>query len=144
MTTGTQLRRKGAAVVEFAICFPIVAAIIVAGMDITQVLRAKQAVVEATHETARVVATNEADEHQFRKFATDLLALKDLSGATVTVDPPPSPKLDRVTPITVSVSIPIDSNCTLIPHYFAPLTLNSQSTVSREFGDFPKILSDDD
>ena len=135
--------RKGAAVVEFAICFPVVAAIIVAGMDITQVLRAKQAVVEATHETARVVATNEADEHQCRQLAIDMLALKDLSGATVTFAPPPSPQLERGTPITVSVSIPIDGNCTLITQYFTSLTLDSQSTVSRELGGFPQIALDD-
>lgn len=143
MKTRSRIGRRGAAVVEFAICFPVVALVIIAAMDFTQVLRAKQAVVEVTHETARVVATNEADEDQFRQLAIDMLALKELSSATVTFDPPPSPQTERGTPIAVSISVPIDGNCTLITHYFTSLTLESQSIVSRELGDLPEMSSDD-
>ncbi len=136
MANQTQSKaRQGAAVVEFAICLPVILFIVFAGMDVTTVLRAKQVVVETTHETARVVATNEVNEDQCRQFAIDLLSQKDLTGSTVDFDPVPSVGMPRGTPITVTISVPVAGNCTVISRLFTSLAVESQSTVSREIGD---------
>lgn len=136
--------RKGAATVEFAICLPLIVLIIVAGLDVHRILRLKQDVVEVTHETARVTATNEVDEHQARQFALDLLKQKNLANPTVAFDPVPSSDLPRGTPITVSISIPVAGNRTLISRLFTSHFLVSRSTVSREIGDIPLLPESDD
>jgi TadE-like protein len=128
--------RRGAALVELAICLPIVVFILFAGMDVTTLLRMNQAIVETTHETARILATNEVNEAQCRQFATDLLTGKNLSNATVQFDPVPTPDMPRGTPISISITVPVTGNCTLISQLYSSLTLRSQSTVTREIGDF--------
>jgi Flp pilus assembly protein TadG len=128
--------RDGAAVVEFAMCLPVIVFIIFAGMDVTTLIRAKQAVVETTHETARIVAANEASEAQCRQFAVAALARKNYSKATIDFSPALSATMLRGTPITISISIPVAGNCPLLSHLYGSLTLDAQSTVSREIGDF--------
>lgn len=120
-----------------AICLPIVVVIVLAGMDVATLVRTNQDVVEITHETARVIATNAASEDQCRQIATELAQKKNLSSPVVTIIPPPSPSQKRGTPITVSVTVPVDSNCTLFMHLFTSLSLDSSSTVCREIGDLP-------
>lgn len=127
--------RKAAAVVELAICLPVIVFIILAGIDVTTLVRNRQAIVEVTHETARVIATNEVNEDQCRQFAIDLLDQKNFSVPTIDFDPAPSTDLPRGTPVTVAISVPVDANCTLISHLFPSLTLDARATVSREIGD---------
>lgn len=136
--------QRGTAVVELAICLPIIVLIIVAGLDVHRVLRVKQDLVEVTHETARVIATNELTETEGRQFALRLVEQNSLSNPTVLIEPAPSPDMPRGTPITVSVSIPVDGNLTMMTQLFFSRSLVARSTVIRELGELPPIpLSDD-
>jgi hypothetical protein len=136
--------RQGAAVVEFAICLPVIVFLVFVAIDITNLLCGRQRVVEALHETARVVATNDLSEAQARQFAIDLLRQEGLSNATITFHPAPSAGLRRGTPISVSLTIPIDGNCTMVSHLFLSLSLSARATVSREIGDLRVSISDKD
>lgn len=120
--------------VEFAVCLPVLSFIILASMETVGVIRAAQGVVEATHETARMVAATEIDAIQAQKFATDMLKLRKLEGAHISFRPPPSPDIPRGTPVTVTISVPVSGNCTIISGLFADRTLGATSTISRELG----------
>jgi len=113
-------------------------------MDVLNVVRAKQALVEVTHETARVISTNEVDENQCRLFATELLQKNGLSEATIVLDPSPSSSLRRGSRISVSISIPISGNVTTISQLFRNVILAADSTVNREIGEFPLNMDSDD
>lgn len=100
--------------------------------------------VEVTHETARVISTNDVDENQCRLFATELLQKNGLSDATIVFDPSPSSSLRRGSRVSVSISVPISGNVTTFSRFFGNVTLAADSTVNREVGEFPLNMDSND
>lgn len=128
--------RRGAAVVELAVCLPILLLVILCGMDAVQVIRTKQAAIEAVHETARIVAINAVDEQGARNTADKLLRAKGLRNASVEFSPPPSLSMSRGTPMSIRLSVPVEDNCTPMLKLFANQTVEARTTVVRELGAF--------
>ncbi len=135
--------RRGAAVVEFAVCLPVVAMIILMCMDSVQVVRTKQALVETVHEMSRVLAVSDVDRQEAERIGHELLEKKGISGATLSFEPIPSADLPRGTTLFVEISAPVAGNCTLISGLFSSRSLEANSTVSREVGDtrLPPVIT---
>jgi hypothetical protein len=123
--------------VELAVCLPVLTLLFMATFDMIDVMRSNQALVEATHELARVFAATDSDATRVNLFLSRVLTQKQLHQAQLTVDPPSSHLLARGTPITVQLSIPVTANCLNITGLFTGRTLSTSSTVSRELGPAP-------
>lgn len=129
-----QDQRRGAAVVEFAVCLPVITVLVLGVIDLVSVIRTNQAVVEATHEVARVFAATEVDAKRAEDFVQQVFASKGLHEPRLSILPQPSPTMVRGTPMLVRVEVPAGLNSTNISGLFRGKTLNAECMVSRELG----------
>jgi len=105
-------RRKGTAIVEFAVVFPLFLLLIIGAIDIGRSISVRHTMIEAVRGATRLYAVRGlTDGPKMQDVeATIDKAMSDarLSGYSVSFDPPPSASLEALTPVTVTLAIPYD------------------------------------
>ncbi len=122
--------RRGAALVEFAIVFPLVLLIFAGMIEISRVLLLQHSADTAAYEGARSAMVPGATAGEATQAARALLLAAGLKSATVTVTPL---VVTEATPlITVRVEIPISPNAWISPSWFKESKVISESTLFSE------------
>jgi Flp pilus assembly protein TadG len=107
MRPSTTRKRKGAALVEFAMVFPLFILLAVAAIDVGRAIMVKHKLVEAARAGCRLyILKDEPSEEDVTDIVDRVMAGSNLQGHTVTMDPNSSNDIERLQPVTVSVSIP--------------------------------------
>jgi Flp pilus assembly protein TadG len=83
-----QRRRRGAAVVELAICLPLLFTIIFGCIEACNMIFLKQALTAAAYEGALVAVRPGVDEAEVLQRIDDVLTARGISGSAVTIDGP--------------------------------------------------------
>ena len=123
-------KRRGAALVEFAIVFPLVLLIFAGMIEISRVLLLQHSADTASYEGARSAMVPGATVGEATQAARDLLLAAGLKSATVTVTPL---VITEATPlITVRVEIPISPNAWISPSWFKESKVVSETTLFSE------------
>jgi Flp pilus assembly protein TadG len=126
-------RRRGAAMVEFAIVAPLLFLLVLGIIEFTRMEMLTQTIIAAAQEGARsgvVPGSNSAD---VAAAANETLASGYVAAANVTVTPAEVAALKQGEPLTVTIAVPFDSNSWLpSPMFLRGKVLRSQCTMLRE------------
>ncbi len=103
-------KRIGAAVVEFAVCLPIIILIVFGSIEAASLLFLRQALVQASYEGVKTAVRRGGDESLAILAATDVLDGRSLEGFTIELEPSDVSTVERGQPITMIVSAPGEEN----------------------------------
>ena len=124
-------KREGAAVVEFAVCLPLIVLIVLGTIEAGSLLFLKQTLVQASYEGAKVaIATGDSD--QVESVVDAVAASRNLTGVNVQFTPSDLTSVPAGETITITISAPGDAN-SLIP--FGPFrnqTVQTSASMVRE------------
>jgi hypothetical protein len=122
--------RRGAALVEFAVVFPISLFIFAGMIEISRVLLLQHSADTAAYEGARSAMVPGATSGEATEAARALLQAAKLKSSKITVIPL---VITESTPlITVRVEIPISPNAWISPSWFKDIKVTSESTLFCE------------
>ena len=96
--------RRGVAVVEFALCVPILLVVIFAIIEFSRAMQIQQTVRQAAFEGARAGLALDAAASDATTAATSIATAAGLNSPTVTVSPNPLSYTSQTVQVTVSVS----------------------------------------
>jgi len=124
-------KREGAAVVEFAVCLPLIVLVVLGTIQAGSLLFLRQTLVQAAYEGAKVaIVTGDSDQVD---AVVDLVAAsRNLSEVNVQFTPSDIASVPAGETITVTLTAPGDEN-SLIPFgVFRNLTIEANASMVRE------------
>ena len=122
--------RRGAALVEFAVVFPMILLIFAGMIEISRILLLQHSADTAAYEGARSAMVPGATADEASQAARALLVAAGLKSSTITVTPL---VVTESTPlITVRVEIPISQNAWISPTWFKKSKVTSETTLFCE------------
>lgn len=125
-------KRQGAALVEFAVCLPVLMLVIVGAMEASHTIFLKQGLHAAAYEAIREAVRRRSDDGLANQRATDILTARSIRGAKVTFTPA-APSIAPVgTQVIVEVSAPVSANSPFIGKVIADRTLVSRVVMLKE------------
>lgn len=125
-----QSDRRGIATVEFAVCLPLIFAMVFGVIETANVVYLQNALTSAAYEASNVasVAGGTASDAQTR--AGQVLTALKANGATVTISPAVTSSTTLGTEITVTCSAPLSANSKLFGFVGSP-TLTARVVSQR-------------
>jgi Flp pilus assembly protein TadG len=126
-------KRRGAAVVEFAIVAPVLLLLLLGMIECGRMIMVQQSITTAAREGARTAIVEGTSASSATASVQSFLSGTGIRGATVTVGPNKTGSVPHGQPITVTVSVPF-SEVSWLPHpfFFGRKTLTSTATMRRE------------
>lgn len=124
-------QRAGAAVVEFAVCLPVIVLIVLGTIEAGSLLFLKQTIVQAAYEGAKV-AISTGDTEQAEAIVEAVAAGRNLQGVQVEFSPTDIANMPAGDPLTISISAPGDSNSFIPFGPFKNITVRTSATMVRE------------
>ena len=121
--------RQGAATVEFAIAISVLLMVIFASIEFVRLSIVKHSIEDASYVGAREAIVMGATVTDVQNAIDDHLAVFDIQGAVVTVNP--NPLDDDTDFVRVDVDAPISANAWIVPSFFTG-TLNGQTRMIAE------------
>ena len=128
--TNRRQHRRGSALVEFAICAPIIFSVIFASFEFCRVDMIRHTMDNAAYEGARKAIVPGATAATARDSANSLLAILSVRDAVVTISP--STITPQTPQVTVSIDVPLTRNSWGAPLFFNRKSLSASCTLSRE------------
>ncbi|MCC7419887.1 MAG: pilus assembly protein [Planctomycetaceae bacterium] len=124
--------RRGAALVEMAICVPLIVVIAFGAIEATNAIFLQQALTEAAHEGARTATSIGKTEEDARTRIEQILTAQAIHGAEVSIEPPISFDTPVGQIVTVTVSAPANNNSVGIQWYFKDAPLKGTVVMMRQ------------
>lgn len=122
--------RRGAVLVEFALCAPILFFFFFTAFEFSRVNMIRQSIENAAYEGSRRGIVPGATAADCKNAARVVLNSISARAATVTVSPPViGPNTDQV---TVRIDVPINENSWVAPFFFKDMTVSTAMTMKRE------------
>jgi len=129
----TRSRRRGTAIVEFAIVAPLFFLVILGIIEFGRMVMVQQILTNASREGARRAVLETATAPDVETVVADYLTKTSVPGATVRVDPGSLSGLGFGDPVTVTVSVPFDRvSWVPAPWFLGGKTLSAQSVMRAE------------
>ena len=125
-------RRQGAAVVEFAVCLPLILLVAFGAVEAAGMLFLRQTLVQAAYEGAKVIVRNEGTEDQSRAIMDAVIAGRRLQGVSIQFNPANPEAVELGVPITVTVSAPSDSNSLISFGFFRDRDISASAVFAKE------------
>ncbi|MEM8733553.1 MAG: TadE/TadG family type IV pilus assembly protein [Planctomycetota bacterium] len=124
--------RRGAAVVELAVCMPLIALLVFASLEGANMLFLRQAVVQSAYEAAKVAARADGSQARAQRLANDILASRNINPSQISFSPSNVDSLDAGTIFTVTVSAAGDQKSITTIGPFGGLNIEAQATMHKE------------
>lgn len=127
--------RRGAAVVEAAMCVPVAMILLFGTVELTRGIHLRQSMSVAAYEGGRAVTMPGASSDSVRSSVDQVMADRGVTEYTVAISPADVATTGRGELVTVSVAVPARSNAIVPLEYFTGRTanLNCSVTVMKEF-----------
>jgi Flp pilus assembly protein TadG len=125
-----RLERRGAVTVEFAFCVPVLLLFFFGSIEFARVNMIRQTIENAVYEGCRRGVVPGATADDCRAAAQSVLNGVAAQGADITVSPAVID--DDSHEVTVSVSVPINSNSWVAPFFFRDTSVSGAMTLRRE------------
>jgi Flp pilus assembly protein TadG len=122
--------RRGAVVVEMAICLPLLFFFFLTALEMSRVNMIRQTVENAVYEGSRRGVVPGATADDCRNVAQGVLNSVSTNDAEIDVDP--AVLNDDVDEVTVSIEVPINSNSWVVPFFFQDRVITSSMTLRKE------------
>lgn len=107
-------KRRGAAVVEFAVCLPLIILIVFGGIEAANMLFLRQTLVQAAYESVKTAVKVDGTNARATASAQAVTNGRNLQNVSVTITPSDVASAPRGQIIEITVSAPGDDN-SLIP-----------------------------
>lgn len=117
--------RHGGALVEFAICLPLLMMLIFGSIEAANAIFLRQALAATAYEAAQVACNVGGQSSTARQRANQVLKARNVKSGKVTFSPNVSASTKAGTTITVKVSAPATSNAISPLWFFQSATLES-------------------
>lgn len=130
--TGRPTLRRGSAVVEFAICLPILMVLILGSIEASNAIFLKQSLTAAAYEGIREAARVKSTAATCASMTNSILTARQVRGANFTftpIDPSTAKRGDR---ISVEVSASISANSPIIGNVVRDRRLVIRSVMVKE------------
>lgn len=124
--------KRGTAVVELAVCLPLIVLLVFASLEGANMLFLRQAVVQSAYETAKSVAKTNGVQSRAVTLGEQVLSSRGVVTPTITFNPSNVQVLAPGTPFTVSVAVPGDSRSITGFGPFNGLTIRAQAAMVKE------------
>ena len=125
-------KRQGAAVVEFAVCLPLIVLIMLGSIEAANMLFLRQALVQASYEGAKAAVRADADNATVTLIANQVAAGRRLDGFTVETVPADISTAQQGDLIRVRSSAPVDSNSFISGTVIRILNLDAEAVMVKE------------
>ena len=125
-------RRTGAALVEFAICLPVLVLIVLGSIEATSAVFVRQSLVVAAYEAAREAVRRDGDITEARQRAENVLRLRNVKNATVTITPTNLGSLKRGQDVKVEISTNTRANSPFFGRIVTDRRVSVSTTMVRE------------
>jgi hypothetical protein len=125
-------RRRGAAIVEMAICLPVIVLLILASIECCSMLFVDEALHVASYESLRLAIHNDGDAASAIERGEAILEQFGVHGATVRCEPADLSNVASGTPVVVVAEAPCDDNSLMPPWFFGGATLSARCAMVRE------------
>lgn len=123
-------KRRGAAIVEFAVVAPLFFLLLMAGIEFAMIATIRSTSHNAAYEAARELVIPGADAADGIAEAERIMSVVGVNDLTVTTTP--SVIAEDTQEITVNISIPYANNAIFTPLFLGNLTLQSSITMRTE------------
>ncbi|MEO8268408.1 MAG: TadE family protein [Aureliella sp.] len=123
---------RGTAVVELAVCLPVIVLLVFASLEGANMLFLRQAVIQSAYETAKSVAKTNGVQSRAVTLGEQVLFSRGIVTPTIIFNPANVTVLAPGTPFSVSVSVPGDSRSITGFGPFNGLTIRAQATMVKE------------
>jgi len=102
--------RRGAAVIELAVCLPVIMLLVMGSIEAASLIFAKQAMVQTAYEAAIVAIKNSATNATSTAAANSVVRSHRLTGLTLAFDPADVSRAARGSVISVTATVPAGSH----------------------------------
>ncbi|MEZ6135356.1 MAG: pilus assembly protein [Pirellulaceae bacterium] len=103
-------KRKGTAVVELAVCLPVLVLIVFASIESCNAIFLKQSAASAAYEAAKIASNTGGTKLAAETRATEVLAAREITNATITFVPADQTSWVRGVKLHVTISVPTTDN----------------------------------
>ena len=134
-TFGSRTTLSGVAAVEAALCIPLILILMLGTLEITSGLYLRESLSVCSFEACRTGTRRRSTAADVQARATEVLADRGVTGATVTITPSSFDALSSLDQFTVAISAPTAGNSIFIFDNLANRTIQSSVTMVREFDD---------
>ncbi|MDZ4853130.1 MAG: TadE/TadG family type IV pilus assembly protein [Pirellulaceae bacterium] len=121
-------RRRGAAVVEFAVCLPIIMLLIIGSIEATSAIFLRQALTTSAYEGIREAVQSGSTTIASTNRAQAILTSRQIRNSNVRFTPSDVQTASRGTPIVIEISAPFGANSPFMGHVIAD-RINTVRTV---------------
>jgi Flp pilus assembly protein TadG len=129
---GGKSSRKGAALVEFAVCLPVILLVVFGSIQAASMLFLRQTAIQSAYEGVKVAVRGDGTDALAREVAQQVIDGRRLTGVTIDINPSNVADLEPGTVIDVTVSAPSDEN-TLFPFgVFTGKTIVANAVMIKE------------
>lgn len=127
-----QQRKKGAAVVELAVCLPAVVLLVMGAIECCSMIFLRQALHVTAYEGIRVAIREESNTADVIARCNQILTERSVNGATITIDPNIVENVDRGNQIRIDVDAPCGTNSILPLQFFGGSNMNGAAIMIKE------------
>ena len=114
----SRLTRSGAAVVEFAVCLPLIVFVVLAAIEACSLIFLRQALQTTAYEAVRAAVAPNGTAESVLGCAQEMLRERHVQQGTVQLRPSDPAQAAKGAPVTVTVTAPLDSNRLMPPWFF--------------------------
>lgn len=129
---GVGSRRRGAAVVELALCLPVIALLVFGALEGANMLFLRQALIQSAYEAAKATAKSTGSQANGQQLAQDVLTARSITPSAITFNPANVDALTPGTPFTVTVTADGDQKSIVQIGPFNGLSISAQATMLKE------------
>lgn len=125
-------RRTGAAVVEFAVCLPVIIFIVLGSIEAASMLFLRQALVQSAYEGAKVAIRNDSINADAVSAIENVAAGRRLNDVDIAFTPSDVASVPAGEAVTVTISAPGDSNSFIPFGPFRGRTVAAEAVMVKE------------
>ncbi len=120
------------AVVEFAICLPILVIVVFGSIEACNAIYLKQAATASAYEAVRVATGSGGTKVAAQTRGEEILAARGIAGATLTFNPDDPATWNRGSTVSVHVAVPASNTLGGINLFFQGQTLQSTIVMVKQ------------
>ena len=125
-------RRRGAAVVELAVCLPAIVLLILGSIEACTMIFLEHGLTITSYEGARVAVNYDGTNADVLTRCNEIIGQRHIHGAQVSINPANVANVQRGQHIDVTVSAPCNANAIIPPWFYGGKTLTSKTTMVKE------------
>ncbi len=127
----SEFHHCGTAVVELAVCLPVLVLLLMGSLEICNFVYLKQSLSAIAYECSREAIRPSATNASVQEAADGMLSARNLSDVTVSFSQNVA-QVVRGQQVTVTVSAPSSSNRVAIPRFVEGLNVSAATTMVKE------------